>query len=124
MESQNCPKCKNLLNQTETVEGRKIFHCWGCGLRGTYAEMVKSAIDVARRKYENASKMTCHFCGQKKAIWYDLCPTFIIDGGPTSVPACRDCRLEVAKYLLKVHAGLFSDDRPRVPEHIAVTAKA
>ena len=124
METQYCPKCKNLLNQSDTVEGRKVFHCWGCGLSGNYAEMVKSAIAVARRKYENASKMTCRFCGQKKAIWYDLYPTLIVDGGPTSVPACKDCRPKVAKYLLKIPAELLSDDMPFTPRRTDVTAPA
>jgi len=124
LEPHYCPKCKNLLNQTEAVEGRKLFHCWGCGLTGTYAEMVKSAIDVARRKYRDASKMTCRFCGKQKAIWYDLYPTLIVDGGPTAVPACKDCRPEVAGYLLKVPAGLFADDAPRTPGHTAVKVTA
>jgi DNA-directed RNA polymerase subunit M/transcription elongation factor TFIIS len=124
LEPQNCPKCKSLLNQSEITEGRKRFHCWGCGLTGTYAEMVKSAIDIARRKYQNASRMTCRFCGKKKAIWYDLFPTLIVDGGPTSVPACKDCRPEVAKYLLKVPAVLLADDVPFTPRRTAVTAPA
>ena len=122
METQNCPKCKNLLNQSEVFEGRKEFHCWGCGLSGSYAEMVKSAIAVARCKYENASKMTCRFCGQKKAIWYDLFPTLIIDGGPIAVPACKDCRPEVAKYMLQVPAGLFTDDLPFTPRRAPAAA--
>ena len=122
MDTQYCPKCKNLLNQSEAVEGRKEFHCWGCGLSGTYADMVKSAIAVARRKYENASKMTCRFCGQKKAIWYDLYPTLIIDGSPIAVPACKDCRPEVAQYLLQVPAGLFTDGLPFTPRRTPAAA--
>ena len=122
MDTQYCPKCKNLLNQSEVFEGRKEFHCWGCGLSGSYADMIKSAIAVARRKYENASKMTCRFCGQKKAIWYDLYPTLIIDGGPIAVPACKDCRPEVAQCLLQVPAGLFTDDLPFSPRRTPAAA--
>jgi DNA-directed RNA polymerase subunit M/transcription elongation factor TFIIS len=124
LETQNCPKCKNLLNLSEVFEGRKEYHCWGCGLSGTYAEMVKSAIAIAKHKYENASKMTCGFCGQKKAIWYDLYPTLIVDGGPITVPACKDCRPEVARYLLQVPAGLFTDDLPFTPRRAPATVTA
>lgn len=124
METQCCPKCKNILNQSEVVEGRKEFHCWGCGLSGTYAEMVGSAIAVARRKYENSAKLTCYFCGQPKAIWYDLYPTLTVNGGPTTDPACRDCRPEVAGYLLEIPAGLFSDDGLFTPRRTAAAFSA
>jgi hypothetical protein len=34
METQYCPKCKNLLNQPETIEGGRTFLCRGYGLEG------------------------------------------------------------------------------------------
>lgn len=120
----HCPKCKNLLNQTEIFEGRKSFHCWGCGLTGTYAEMVAAAIAIARRKYENASRITCHFCGQKKALWYDLYPTFTVNGGPCSVPACRDCRPEVVTFLLEIPGDILSDTVPAAPRRARAAAPA
>jgi hypothetical protein len=121
MENRYCPKCKSLVTEVEAFEGARIYHCWGCGLRGTHAEMVRTTLTVARRNYENASKLTCHFCREKKAIWYDLFPTLIINGGPASVPACKDCRPEVAQYLLPVPVGLIEQEV--LPARISTTAR-
>ncbi len=70
----HCPKCKNLLMYAQQFEGKIIFHCWGCGLEGTYPEMVKQAEQINQRVYENASRVTCSLCGATGVIGHDLRP--------------------------------------------------
>ena len=73
-EQDHCPKCKNLLTEASKFEGKIIFHCWGCGLEGTYQEMTKQAEQANQRVYENASQVACSLCGNKGVIGHDLRP--------------------------------------------------
>lgn len=70
----HCPKCKALLMESEHVDGKKVYHCWCCGLIGTYGELVKQAEQVRQRVCENASRVSCSLCGNKGVIGHDLRP--------------------------------------------------